>query len=206
MRAPDRRPRMPRRGPVGAALVSVLVLVVVLAASLVTAHAGRPTPQIHGSVAAPTAADISPICDAPDPTGILGPSSTLPSNPTSTLVTPPGGVVNFTATRQRPLRRHREPADHLHPVGHRGQLVHPSVRRSSTVTATRSPSRSSTRRGTSTSPATTDQVLDKFSPTGQLLWSVDPGGRQPDRALLGGHGLGLRAGGQRRADTSRAAI
>ena len=79
MRAPDVDARMPVGGSLSArSLVSVLVLVVVLAAFLGNAHAGPPTPQIAGSVAAPTAADISPICDAPDPSGILGPSSDPP--------------------------------------------------------------------------------------------------------------------------------
>ena len=99
MRAPDRRPRMPHRGPVGAALV---------VGARPRRRAGRvrwspPTPDRRPR-RSPAAwpprprPSISPICDAPDPTGILGPSSNLPSNPTTTLVTPPGGVVNFTAT------------------------------------------------------------------------------------------------------------
>ena len=38
------------------------------------------------------------------------------------------------------------------------------------------------------------QTVDKFSPSGTLLWSVDPRQRQPDRPLLGGDGVQLRAG------------
>ena len=49
-------------------------------------------------MAAPSASEASPICDAPDPQTALGPAPTLPSNPTSTLISPPGGVVDFTAT------------------------------------------------------------------------------------------------------------
>ena len=190
MRAPDRRPRIPRQGPVGAALVSVLVLVVVLTASLVSAHAGSPTPQIRGSVAAPAAADISPICDAPDPTGILGPSSNLPSNPTSTLVTPKGGVVNFTASS----------SDLYVDTG--SQLITYTLA-GAEVGSFNLPSAIVNRHGNEvTQPVVDpsgniyiasyyDQVLDKFSPNGRLLWSVDPGGDNPTGLFSIGTGSGF---------------
>jgi len=56
------------------------------------------TPQIAGAVPAPTPTEVSPICEAPDPTAILGPEPTFAANPVSTVVMPTGGVVNFLAT------------------------------------------------------------------------------------------------------------
>ncbi len=190
MRAPDRRPRMPHRGPVGAALVSVLVLVVVLTASLVNAHAGSPTPQIRGSVAAPTAASVSPICDAPDPTGILGPSSNLPSNPTSTLITPKGGVVNFTAT-----------SSNLY-VDTGSQLITYTLAGAEVSSFDLPPAIVNRHGNEVTQPVVDpsgniyiasyyDQVLDKFSPNGRLLWSVDPGGDNPTGLFSIGTGSGF---------------
>ena len=178
MRASDRRPGLPHRRRTGRALVGIIVLVAVIGGSLGAAHAGPPTPQISGSVAAPSAADISPICDAPDPTGILGPSSSVPSDPTSTLVSPPGGVVNFTATS----------TDLYVDTG--SQLVTYTLA-GSEVRSFNLPSVIVDRQGNEVSQPVIDpsgniylasyydQILDKFSPTGQLLWSVDPGNGNP---------------------------
>ncbi len=178
MRASDRRPALLHRGGTGRVLVGVVVLVAVLGGSLGAAHAGSPTPQISGSVAAPTAAEISPICDAPDPTGILGPSTNLPSDPTSTLVTPPGGVVNFTATS----------TDLYVDTGSR---IVTYTLSGTEVSSFGLPSVIVDRQGNEVSQPVIDpsgniyvasyydQVLDKFSPGGQLLWSVDPAGGNP---------------------------
>ncbi|MGA8723630.1 MAG: hypothetical protein WB565_01180, partial [Acidimicrobiales bacterium] len=71
-------------------LASVAVLCAVvptLAGVADPAHAAAPSPQIPGSVAAPAASEVSPICDAPDPSGVLGPESSLPSDPTTTVGT-----------------------------------------------------------------------------------------------------------------------
>jgi hypothetical protein len=75
-------------------LVVVLAVASVLGGVFSVAHAGPPSPQIPGSVAAPTAAEASPICDAPDPTPILGPEAAVPSNPTHTLIVPPSGTTS----------------------------------------------------------------------------------------------------------------
>ena len=156
-----------------------------------TAHAGLPTPQIAGSVAAPTAAEASPICDAPDPSAILGPSIHPAANPTSTVVTPSGGVANFAATSSDLYVDTGSQLDHLHAVRQPGRLVRPSVG-ISTGRATRSPIRWSTRRATSTWPATTRSKLTKFSPTGQVLWSVDPEGGNPTGIFSVGTGSGFQ--------------
>ena len=141
------------------------------------AHAGPPTPQIPGSVAAPTAAEVSPICDAPDPAGVLGPAPSLPANPTSTVVTPSGGVVNFTATSTdlyvdtgsqliTYTLSGTEVSSFALPSGFTGgQRDHPAGGR---PVGEHLP-------GQLLRPA----KLDKFSPTGTLLWSVDPEGGNP---------------------------
>src|ERR1700722_18569332 len=194
MRASDGRPRMLLRGWIGAALMSsvvlVVVLVVVLAESLVAAHAGAPTPQIHGSVAAPTASDISPICDAPDPTGILGPSANLPANPTSTLVNPPGGVVNFTATASD---LYVDTGSQLITYTLSGQEVSSFVLPAAILNS----------HGNEVSQPVIDpsgdiylasyygQLVDKSSPPGHLLWSVDPEGGNPTGLFSVGKGSGF---------------
>ena len=78
--------------------VAAVTIPTALIGLVAAGNADAPTPQIPGGVAAPTAAEVSPICDAPNPSGSLGPAVSLPANPTSTVVAPPGGVVNFTAT------------------------------------------------------------------------------------------------------------
>ena len=197
MRASDRRPTLLRRGGAGSALLGVItivaVLVVVLGGSLDAAHAGAPTPQIRGSVAAPAAADVSPICDAPDPTGILGPASNLPSDPTTTLVNPTGGVVNFTAT-----------STDLY-VNTGSQLITYTLS-GAEVRAFNLPSVIVNRQGNEVSqpvidPAGNiylasyyDQLLDKFSPTGKLLWSVDPGNGNPTGIFSVGTGANFELG------------
>lgn len=79
---------------------ATLVVVASVATGLVLhTGAGSPTPQIAGSPAAPTAAEVSPICTTTDPASVLGPSSTtLPTSPVSKVVAPSGGVADFAAT------------------------------------------------------------------------------------------------------------
>ena len=84
---------------------------------------------------------------------ILGSGTDPPANPTSTLVTPPGGVANFTATSTNLYVITGSQLITYTLSGSRGGLVRPAV--GVHRLATRSPNRSSTRRGTSTCPATT---------------------------------------------------
>jgi hypothetical protein len=173
--------------------VAPLAVLVVIASGFAlfmgNAHADSPTPQIAGSVAAPTAADVSPMCDAPDPTGNLGPAPSLPADPTSTLVTPPGGVVNFTTTSSDIY------------VNTGSQLITYTLSGSEVGSFTL-PS------GFSGGDAVSDPVIDpsgniylasyyqtklaKFSPTGQLLWSVDPEGGNPTGIFSVGSGSGFQ--------------
>jgi hypothetical protein len=161
-------------------VVSVAAVLVVLVSGLGlfmgNAHAGAPTPQVPRSVAAPTAAEVSPICDAPNPSNVLGPWGSLPSNPTSTLVTPPGGVVNFTTT-----------ASEIY-VNTGSQMIIYTLS-GTEVSSFSLPS------GFTGGDEVSDPVVDpsgniylssyyqtkltKFSPTGTVLWSVDPQGGNP---------------------------
>ncbi len=159
-------------------VVAVVAVVAVLGGVFSSAHAGSATPQISGSVAAPTASEISPVCAAADPTGVLGPTTSPPSNPTRTLITPTGGVVNFTATSTGIY------------VDTGSQLITYSLA-GSEVRSFNLPSVIVNRNGNEVSQPVVDpsgniylssyydQVLDKFSPTGTLLWSVDPQGGNP---------------------------
>ena len=152
------------------------------------AHAGPPTPQIPGSVAAPTAAEVSPICNAPDPSVVLGPAASLPANPTSTVVTPPGGVDSFTAT-----------STNLYDVTSTQLITYTLT--GSEVSSFSLPSGFSG--GNSISQPVVDPSgniylssyygakMDKFSPTGQVEWSVDPEGDNPTGIFSVGTGAGF---------------
>ena len=115
-----------------------------------------------------------------------GPATTLPANPTSTVVTPRrGGRLHRHV--HRPLRQHGHPAGHLHAVRHRGVARSPCpagfTGRANEVSAT----------GGRPVRRHLPRLLLRHSwwtssrPTGTLLWSVDPGGGQPDRDLRRGH-------------------
>ena len=159
-------------------LVVLIVFSAVPGGSLLAANLASQGHQVHGSVAAPTAAEISPICDAPQPAKILGPSSNPPSSPTSTLITPPGGVVNFATTSSALY------------VNTGNQIIAYTLS-GSEVRSFALPTKLANRHGSGISQPVVDSsgniylasyydgVVDKFSPTGTLLWSVDPQGGNP---------------------------
>ncbi|MGO8871930.1 MAG: discoidin domain-containing protein [Acidimicrobiales bacterium] len=178
----------PRRGIV-IGLVAVTATASVLGAVLGTSHAVASAPQIAGSVAAPTASEVSPICQAPSPAADLGPAQTLPSDPTSTVVTPPGGVVNFAATS----------TDLYVDTG--SQMITYSL--SGTQVAAFTLPSGVTGSVNMTQPVIDPngniylasyygQKLDKFSPTGTLLWSVDPAGGIPTSLFSIGTGASFQ--------------
>ncbi len=158
--------------------------------SMGSARAGGTTPQIAGSVAAPGPTETSPICAAPDPTATLGPSVSLPSAPVSPLITSAGGLVNFTAT----------PTGLYVDTG--SQLVTYSLG-GTTLSSFALPALFPARNGVEISPPVVDpagniylasyydQVVDKFSPTGQLLWSADPESGNPTGLYDMGSGAGF---------------
>ncbi len=160
------------------ALIGSAVIASGLITSPATAQTVSPTPQVTGSVAAPGPAEASPICDAPDPAAVLGPSSNLPSDPTGTLVTPSGGVVNFTATTTGLYID-------------TGTVILTDTLTGNQVSSFDLPANLADRHGNEISQPVVDpsgniyiasyydRVLDKFSPSGQLLWSVDPESGNP---------------------------
>jgi hypothetical protein len=162
-------------------LAALTVFSALPGASLVAAHASPQAsqgPEVRGSVAAPTAAEITPVCDAPKAAKILGPSSGPSGTPTSTLVTPTGGVINFAAT-----------SSGLY-VNTGTQIITYTLS-GGEVRSFGLPAKLANRHGNEISQPVVDssgniyiasyfdQVVDKFSPTGTLLWSVDPQGGNP---------------------------
>ncbi len=157
-----------------AGLLTVLAPLVAL--TVAPARAATPSPQIAGSVAAPSASEISPICAAPDPTGILGPAASLPSSPTTTVATPAGGVVGFTATATNLYVNTGSALDIYSLSGSPvGSFALPSAFASSKEPT--QPVVDPT--GNIYLASNYGQVVDKFSPTGTVLWSVDPNSGSP---------------------------
>jgi F5/8 type C domain len=160
----------------------------VLVGLIGTGHAQSAPPQISGSVAAPTSADMTPVCTAPDPTDVLGPAPTLPANPTSTVVTPSGGVADFTAT-----------ATGLYVDT--GTAVDTYTLSGSLVGSFPLPSGFTGSNGISqpvVDPAGNIYLstyyglqVDKFSSSGTLLWSVDPESGMPTGLFSLGTGSGF---------------
>jgi hypothetical protein len=155
-----------------------------------SAHATAPPPQISGSVAAPTPAEVDPVCTTTNPASIQGPAPTLPANPVSTVVTPSGGVSNFTTTATNiyvdtgsqlvtytlagaPVSSFALPA---HFAGGADEVYQPLIDPTGNIYL-------SSYHGT---------AVDKYSPTGTLLWSVDPQGGNPTAIYSTGTGANFR--------------
>jgi hypothetical protein len=174
------------------ATLGVAIMVMTLAGGLAfesPAHAVALPPQIPGSPAAPTASEISPVCTTTTPSGVLGPSSNVPASPVSTLVTPAGGVSSFAATTSNlyvntgtqlvtytlggtPVGGFALPANF---VGG-NEVSQPVVDPSGNIYL-------SSYYGT---------AIDKFSPAGTVLWSVDPQRGNPTAIFSVGEGAGWR--------------
>ncbi len=157
---------------------SALVVLAVLASLGGPRPAGAGTaaaPQIPGSPAAPTAAEITPICTTTTPASTLGPAPALPPHPVSTVAAPAGGVVGFAATSSGlyvdtgtdlvtyslaglPLRSFPLPTGFTGTAA-AAPVVDPS--------------------GDVYLSSYYGKLVDKFSPAGALLWSVDPEGGNP---------------------------
>ena len=155
-----------------------------------TAHATAPPPQIAGSPAAPTTSDMTQLCNTTTPSTVLGPMPSLPANPTSVVVSPPGGIDNFTATATNfyvdtgaqlitytlagalvssfPMPTHfAGGTDNVYPP-----LVDPA--------------------GNIYLSSYYGTKVDKFSPSGTLLWSVDPQGGNPTAIYSVGTGANFK--------------
>jgi hypothetical protein len=156
---------------------ATLVVVASLAAVIVPRFGnGSAAPQIPGSPAAPTAAEVSPICTTTTPAKVLGPASTaLPTSPVSTVVTPSGGVANFAATSSAlyvnngtqlvtySLSGAQESAFNLPSLFTKSYAGTPVIDPSGNIYLS----------------SYYGQKVDKFSPAGTLLWSVDPSNGNP---------------------------
>ena len=148
--------------------------------SFSSAHAGSPTPADQRKRGRSRRQPRS-VPSATPPThrrSWVPPRTCRPIRP-APWSTPPAGWSNFTATSTDLYVEHRQPADHLHAVRHRGRA--PSTFRppSSTARATKSPSRSSTRRGTSTWPATTTRCWTSSRPPESSCGRSTPEGGNP---------------------------
>ncbi len=186
-----------------AVLLTLLVAVPAMAVGLLRAgpSATASTPQIAGSVAAPTAAEVSPICAAPDPSSVLGPAATLPSDPTPTVVSPPGGASNFTAT-----------STDLY-VNTGTQLITYTLG-GTEVSSFALPSGFTGGSGNDISQPVVDpsgdiylatyfsQAVEKFSPTGTKIWQSDPSKGNPYLIFPVGSGSGFELGVSLEQDTS----
>ena len=143
-------------------------------------------PQIAGSPAAPSATEIAPMCTTTNPASVLGPTTTsLPSKPVTTVVTPPGGVESFAATSSALY------------VDTGTQLVTYSLsgveQRAFTLPAVFNPDNVISQpvidpSGDIYLASLYGKTVDKFSPTGAVLWSVDPSGANPTNMFAVGTG------------------
>jgi hypothetical protein len=171
--AAPRSSRLRRRVPALCALALLTAAASVPALLVGTTNAGDAAgSQIPGSVAAPSASEVSPVCTAPDPSVALGPQPSLPQNPAQTLVSPPGGVIAFVAT-----------ASNLY-VNTGSQMVIYTLSgtevRAFSIPSAFANSQQPTQpvvdpSGNIYLGSYYGTVVDKFTPTGALAWSVDPG-------------------------------
>jgi hypothetical protein len=155
-----------------------------------SAHATAPPPQIAGSVAAPTASEIDPVCTSTNPASFLGPAPTLPANPVSSVVTPSGGVENFTTTASNlyvntgsqlitytlggvQVSSFALPANF---VGDSQQVFQPLIDPAGDIYLS----------------SYNGKDVDKFSPAGVLIWSVDPQNENPTAIYSTGTGANFQ--------------
>ena len=177
----DRAGAIPRdRGVVRVGILASVALVTALTVGTVVggpAHGAGTSPQIPGSPAAPSATEVSPVCTTATPASVLGPATALPAKPTTTVVMPVGGVRTFTAT-----------SSNLY-VDTGTQLVTYTLG-GARVSSFALPARFAGSAYPIYQPVVDPSgdiylssyygaAVDKFSPSGALLWSVDPNGGNP---------------------------
>jgi len=168
-------PAAPTKAVAAAGVVVLAALGTLTAVAWPGSGALSPAPQIPGSPAAPTAAEITPVCRTASPAAVLGPATSLPARPTNTVVTPPGGVANFAATT---AALYVDTGTDLVTYSLSGArqssfALPPHFTGNSATTPVVDPS------GDIYLASYYGQLVDKFSPSGTLLWSVDPHGGNP---------------------------
>ena len=188
----DGRPSPPRRRLGATLALSVVMLAAVVApaaATLTSTRAGASGQSLAGSVPAPSASEVSPMCNTASPATVLGPASTsVPTNPVTTVATPAGGVGSLVATASDLYVVNAGNPATLYvytlagamvtsfglPTGFdsAGEISQPVVDGSGNIYLS----------------SYYAQKVDKFSPTGTLLWSVDPSGDNPTNLFMAGSG------------------
>jgi hypothetical protein len=171
----------------------VTVVVAPMAATLRPSTAGAVGQSLPGSVPAPSASEASPMCNTVEPATALGPASTtVPTTPVTTVATPAGGVGTLTATpTDLYVVNASNPAtlDELTLAGAKvtgfalpsgfdlaGEISQPVIDSSGNIYLS----------------SYYAQKIDKFSPTGTLMWSVDPYGDNPTNLFVAGSGSSAR--------------
>jgi hypothetical protein len=172
-----------------------------------TSPAGATSPQatglLPGSVAAPTAGAISPVCSALDPTQNLGPKPAYPAHPIRTVVAPSAGVVNFSATAHK-LYINTGATIVISTLGgsRLGSFALPAkLAGGNQITApVVAPD------GDIFIAGYAGKTVDKFSPAGKLIWSVDPGEGNPTGLFALGAGSGFAIAVSTEQDRSSSAV
>ena len=168
---------------------ATLVVVATVTVSLWTGSGtGAPVPQIPGSVAAPTASEITPMCTTTVPQSSLGPSTSVPAAPVSTVVKPSGGVENFAATSSN---LYVDTGTRLVTYTLGGAAVS-SFALPANFTANSASTPVIDPSGDIYLSSYYGQLVDKFSPAGALLWSVDPRSGNPTGLFSVGTGAAFQ--------------
>ncbi len=180
------------RLPSGKALLAMAAATLVAVASVLVAvwpgSGASSGPQISGSPPAPTAAEVSPVCTTTDPTAALGPAAVLPAAPVSTVTAPAGGVVNFAATSSALYVDTGSRLVTYSLTGvHLSSFALPALfTKSYAATPVIDPN------GDIYLSSYYGMKVDKFSPSGALLWSVDPSSGNPTGIFSVGTGSGFQ--------------
>jgi hypothetical protein len=156
--------------------VAVLAVLGTLTAVVWTGPGATSTAaQLPGSPAAPTAAEVTPVCQTTTPAASLGPSTSLPANPTATVVTPSGGVVDFATTASALyVDTGTNLVTYSLSGAQQGSFALPAKFTGSSVTALVVDTSGDIYLG-----SYYGALVDKFSPSGAVLWSVDPQSDNP---------------------------
>ncbi len=187
------RSRSRLRAVVAASAVVAVVLASPAAVTLTPSTAGATGQALSNSVPAPSASEASPMCTTVEPASVLGPASTtVPTDPVTNVVTPPGGVGSLTATAtDLYVVNSGDPATLYEytlagaavtsfalPTGFdsAGEISQPVVDSSGDIYLS----------------SYYGQKVDKFSSSGTLLWSVDPSGGNPTNLFMAGSGAGAQ--------------